>query len=387
MFTGLYAHDSGLWTNGGSSGDTRSLFGGYARWVELGLDDRSIASHLDAAGYRTAHFGKFLNLFSAEQLSEVPSGWDEFAATAKGREPGMPYYNYVLQGVHDGEYLSEAHGELPEDYSTRVLRDKALDLIERDPAEPLFLHLAFNGPHSRFGGFTPTPSSRDEDAAVALPPLPPNVNEEDVSDKPRFVRKRDPIPRPRLLRWRTEVARTLLSVDRAIGVVLRAQRERDPGLANTIVIFTSDNGYMTGSHRLMKKGVPYEEAIHVPLLVWAPSLPGGTVTRVVSNIDLAATIADAAGVEIDAPDARSFLSEARGRVVIEGYNGGASFCGIRTGSEKFVRYATGEREYYDLAQDPFELENRPQASRADELYAQAVTACFPLPPDWPRPQL
>ena len=62
-------------------------------------------------------------------------------------------------------------------------------------------------------------------------------------------------------------------------------------------------------------------------------------------------------------------------------------CGIRTGSEKFVRHATGEREYYDLAQDPFELENRPQASRADELYAQAVTACFPLPPDWPRPQL
>jgi arylsulfatase A-like enzyme len=210
------------------------------------------------------------------------------------------------------------------------------------------------------------------------------VNEEDLSDKPSFVRRSDRTRLDRIDRWRLAIARSLMGVDRGIASIIQAQEARDPGLVNTFVLFVSDNGRMLGEHRLIGKSVAYEEAIRVPLLVRWPALAPGIAGRLVGNIDIAATIADVAGIGFAAPDSRSMLGPPRQLYVLEGVGGNKAYCGIRTEQRKYVRYASGEAEYYNLRRDPYELENRPDAPAARELRRIARSLCaHSLPPDWP----
>ena len=90
---------------------------------------------------------------------------------------------------------------------------------------------------------------------------------------------------------RIATARTLISTDRSIASILQAQDERDPGLANTVVIFTSDNGRLLGEHRWMSKAVPYEEALRVPMLLQHPATSPEVYRHIVTNADVPATIA------------------------------------------------------------------------------------------------
>ena len=211
------------------------------------------------------------------------------------------------------------------------------------------------------------------------PWVPPSYNERDVSDKPEYVRTR-----PRLKRsvWSmTEYCEQMLGVDRAVAGVLRAQ-ERRGRAADTLFIFTADNGATWGAHRLgQMKGVPY--ATPVPLAMrWEARW--GTEPRVipeaVSNIDLAPTICAIAGCEMgpfadgrvgaDGVDLLPLLDgtvASLGRDVLReqaaplGFRPG--FRGLRTtpsnplGRWHYVEYDTGERELYDSIADPWELEN------------------------------
>ena len=388
IFTGAYSHTNGIWTNGGGEpGTTRHDYGGWARYDALGLDTTSIPYMLQEGGYRTGHFGKFLNGFTAAGLDDLPLGWDEFAATGTGAGSVQgiraPFYDYSLVGRHDGRYTVENYGGNPGDHSTVVLTDKAIGFLETS-TQPLLLHLAYNAPHSSAKGEPPIPAEEDVGSSVTLEPLALNVNEADVSDKPAYIRRRQVIPQDAIERWRLEVARSLYGVDRGIDAVLSAQNERDPGLGNTLVIFMSDNGRMDGSHRWMAKGVPYEESIRVPLLVSWSGLAAGTVDHLVGNVDLAATIAEATGVPFDAPDSISLLSGTRTYFVLESVGRTNGHCGVRTASRKYVKYATGEVEFYNLNRGPFELVNHPNAHGAQRLYRIAKAACTGnLSPDWP----
>jgi arylsulfatase A-like enzyme len=215
--------------------------------------------------------------------------------------------------------------------------------------------------------------------------LAPSVNEANVRDKPSFIRELDPTDVREINRWRLAIARSLYGVDRGIDAILEAQNERDPGLANTFVLFVSDNGRLHGEHRWVGKGIPYEESIRVPLLVRWPGLAPGDLDAFVGNIDVPATLADVAGIGFPARDARSFLDgDGRNLYVLEGMGGGRAYCGIRTPTRKFVRYATGESEYYNLVRDPFELRNRARSPAGRRLHRVARTYCAAnLPPGWP----
>ena len=199
---------------------------------------------------------------------------------------------------------------------------------------------------------------------------PPSFNEADRTDKPGYVRVL-----PRVGPDRTEYVdtlrrnqyRSLQAVDRAVDRLMGAMEDTGR-LDDALVIYTSDNGLLWGEHRWIKKEVPYEEAIRVPLIVRADAVVGEAVRtddHVVANIDLAPTIADAAGVELPDADGNSLIPLLAGRpgewrraVLIEhlrGTNPVPTYCAVRTARYLFASYETGERELYDLDADPFQL--------------------------------
>jgi len=191
------------------------------------------------------------------------------------------------------------------------------------------------------------------------------------------------------VKWQRAQLRSLYSVDRAIDDILTTiSTTRD--ISNTLVIIISDNGFAGGSHRWFSKGVPYEEVIRVPMRArFDGVLPPGDDARMVTNLDIAPTIADAAGVDFPVTDGESLLRHGtRSSLVLEGGPGGSHpFCGVRTATAKYLRYASGEEEYYDLVNDPYELVSVPMDAGAVTLRELAAASCTPLPPGWPRDEL
>jgi arylsulfatase A-like enzyme len=175
---------------------------------------------------------------------------------------------------------------------------------------------------------------------------------------------------------------SLLAVDEAVASIVGAL-ERTGQLERTYVLFTSDNGFFQGEHRIPKgKYLAYDPATHVPLLIRGPDIPAGTVSEeLTSNVDLAPTILAATGATGEGPfDGRSLLPFARdpwhrtARAVLhEGLIGGdtdrdgaagaqrrtkaGTYYAIRTSRYLHVRWRGGGRELYDLERDPFELDS------------------------------
>jgi N-acetylglucosamine-6-sulfatase len=204
-------------------------------------------------------------------------------------------------------------------------------------------------------------------------PRPPSFNEADVSDKPEWIRK---IPQLRhgqietLKEQRRDRLRSLSDVDEMVGDILKLLADRGE-LQNTYVVFTTDNGWQTGQHRLTKKSTPYEEAAGVPLVIRGPGVPAGVVRdQLVINNDFAPTFADWAGTGVPGfVDGRSLApllqrdppadwrtailneQQQRHRFPIPNYEA------VRTKTHTYVQWKTRERELYDLQEDPYELQN------------------------------
>jgi len=228
-------------------------------------------------------------------------------------------------------------------------------------------------PSGKFGGAIPADRHKTLYPNAQPPSLSkPSFNEPDVSDKPRFARQAK-IDRAKMIdKFRNRI-RSLRAVDEQVGnlmVSLAAAGEVD----NTVIIFTSDNGYLLGEHRLSGKNVPYEEALQIPLLLRGPGVPvGGTSASTTTMIDLAPTIADFAdAVPQRVQDGTSMLPVAQGvapgyeRVLIQAGDVERkwSFRGVRTSGFTYVEH-TNAVELYDRNADPYQLRNvaasRPRA--------------------------
>lgn len=364
ILTGLYSHHTGVQTN---------YDGGR-------LDESStIATWLHDAGYRTGLIGKYLNGYPFGSAPYVPPGWDRWLVKEQGSQ-GSLYYDYVL--VDQGYPVF--HGTGAQDYSTDVYSAAAVDFIESAPADqPFFLEVAPSGPHRPW-----TPAPRDAGTAASMPiARPPSLNETDVSDKPAWVRALPPLTPEQLALVEAQHRRafeTLRSIDDLVAAVVGALSRRGV-LDRTVIFYLTDNGLSFGEHRWVGKTCPYEECVRTPFAVRAPWSPGARVDpHLVSNVDLAPTIADLAGVGPPTPvDGRSLVPLLRGPppadwptgVLLE-YAGDShvpAWSGLRTDRFVYVEYATGERELYDLtgvlgSADPFELDNR----AAELAYADVV---------------
>jgi N-acetylglucosamine-6-sulfatase len=158
-----------------------------------------------------------------------------------------------------------------------------------------------------------------------------------------------------------------------------AALKRAHQLDNTYLIFTSDNGYQMGLHGIkVNKFIPYTEAHEVPFVIRGPGVPAGaSFDELVANIDIAPTVLDLAGVEVPGwMDGRSFepflggdAPEAwRDSLLIEGVKSASperpAYSGVRRQEEIYVRYESGEEEFYDLRKDPYQLESRPKDAPA-----------------------
>jgi arylsulfatase A-like enzyme len=384
---GQYAHTTGLYQVGGP-------FGGYRTVHADGLEDDTMATWLREAGYRTGLFGKYLNGYN--KLTVVPPGWDAWYAIDNGGTTNM-YFDY-WQSVNGTPVW---HGSRPQDYSTDVIAQQAVDFIrDADPGVPLFLHVDPRAPHAPT---LPAPRYRGTRCPIRAFAIPPSSHEANVSDKPAYVRSADAEGDAAAMREKQCLA--LRATDDAVGLILRALAATGR-LSNTLIVVTSDNGLMNTEHRLNGKKVPYESSIRVPLAIrYDPAGTAGTVDRhLVTNLDHAATFLELAGATATVPlDGRSLVPLIHGRspawrsgFLIEGYDDPAAphggryvptYCGVRTIDEKFVEYATGEAEYYDLRRDPYELVNRASAPakalRVAALRARLGRLCSPRPPGMP----
>ena len=157
-------------------------------------------------------------------------------------------------------------------------------------------------------------------------------------------------------------------MDDLVERVVQTLREAGT-LDDTLIVFTSDNGFMRGEHRRgTDKFVPYEESIRVPLVIRGPGFPAGRVTgQPVANVDLASTILEATGARAGLPqDGRPLqpVAQEPGRhadraILLEAgpSRREADYIGVRVPGWVFVRYTSGEEELYDLRADPYELDN------------------------------
>lgn len=376
FLTGQYAHNHGVLSN-------RPPTGGYYK-----LDNaNTLPVWLQKAGYYTAHVGKYLNSYGYFNPLEIPPGWNEWHGAID--PSAYNYFGYLLN--EDGRLVS--YGSDPPSYQSDVYAWKAAYAIRsRAPSpQPYFLSVAFLAPHAAspegsqpppgypFG--LPLPAPRHQGSLASEPlPTPPSFNEVDVSDKPAGIRG-IPLMSDDLIgkvqqnyRRRLE---SLLAVDEAIQGIWQAVEDSGEA-ANTVIIFTSDNGYLQGEHRVPNgKVLPYEPSIRVPLIMRGPGIPVGKhLSQQVWNGDLAPTIVDLADATAGRTmDGESLLPLLRDRglewgrdVLLEAGSdggGGIPFAGLRTGGFVYLEYANGDRELYDLAHDPDEL----QSVHTDPAYA------------------
>jgi len=402
ILTGQYAHNHEVYTNVAPDG-------GFHRFLDLGREKATVGTAMKNAGYRTALMGKYLNEYPrGTDKNHVPPGWDEWDVPIGSA--GYNQFNYTMN--QNGRFV--VHGNKAADYLTDVLTERAR-LFIRDSVErgsPFFLYVAPYAPHR-----PATPAPRH---ALLFPdakaPRTASFNEAEINDKPQSVRK------PLLTtedvglldyQYRRRL-QSLQAVNDMVAGIVRTLKNTGQ-LDNTYIVFTSDNGFHLGQHR-MKAGkyTPYEEDIRVPLVVRGPGVPAGTTTGAfVLNVDFAPTFAEIGGATLGVrADGRSFLPLLRGgpeppgwrkavfleqfafrdaqgeadvdepsdRTAADGVQEYFTHLGLRTPAYKYVERANDEFEYYDLVKDPAELRNiaarmAPQLRARLSAIVHALSTC------------
>jgi N-acetylglucosamine-6-sulfatase len=366
ILRGQYPHNTGVISNYGTHG-------GVGAFEAAGNDGDNLATRLDAAGYRTGLFGKYLNGYAG---GYVPPGWDEWHGWAGSYAEGKLYEN----GGLDAYDLSRHH-------ETDILGSRAEPFVMNAKGSPWFAYVAFNSPHN------PTYAEQEYSDGYEGQRYPrsPAFDEADVSDKPEWVRR---LPRVSDKDGRTydrkhrKRLRAMRSVDDAVEGLLRSLRETGQ-LENTYVVLWNDNGYHMGQHRIPEgKRTVYEEDVRYPMVVRGPGVRrGATDERLVSGTDLMPTFLELASAPTpEYADGRSLVpllsgSELpwRDSLLLEGYDDGFAdkpyvppdFEAIRTSDGRtYVEHETGERELYDLRGDPSQLRSlHDEPERAVEVSA------------------
>jgi N-acetylglucosamine-6-sulfatase len=326
ILTGLYPHNHRVFTNEAPEGGEP----GFRH-----LDNSTLATWMDDAGYRTALIGKYFNDYVG---TYQPPGWDVW----------LPNESDTIRAKRAEQFIRAS------------AQDKA----------PFFAYVALQTPHP-----PAKPPARYADRYPNLRvPRTRDFNEKYVSDKPYWIRTAHRVSSKgkdaadKLYRNR---ARSLLEVDDIMERLYSALQETGE-LDNTYIIFTSDNGFHFTEHRLHppRKSTAYEPDIRIPLLVRGPGIAAGTHrSEMVLNNDLGVTIADLAGVQPTRKvDGRSFAPILRGHspawrsaFLVENPTSTVvpAFRALRTSNGKKMTqfYNRGVREIYFLSEDPGELRN------------------------------
>ena len=382
LLTGQYAHNHGVIHNAGPTG-------GYPR-----LDHgNALPVWLQRTGYRTIQLGRYLNGYgTAVDGLTIPPGWSDWNASV---DPTT--FDYSSWNMNEnGRIRTYPGSERPFEHQNDFYARRVSEVVhESAPLPgPFFLQFTLSAPHSGNPRdpddpeaiATPSPAARHRDAfAGQALPRPPSFDEADVADKPALTEGLPRLAPDQVAaieeNYRQELE-SLLSVDDAVVSLVNALTQTGE-LENTLIIYTSDNGFMHGEHRLpSSKVVPYEASTRVPLIMRGPGIPDGRrERRLVANVDVVPTILDVANVPPGRrQDGRSLLplladrTREPGREILlengAGANGVIAYRGLRNQRYLYVNYYTaGEEELYDLRRDPFELRNLANNYRLEPLRA------------------
>jgi arylsulfatase A-like enzyme len=267
----------------------------------------------------------------------VPPGWDAWNADGSAT------------------FLQNLNGAWPTDYVFQFATDQVLATAA---TTPMFLWVGPTDPH-----LPANPPARYASTAVTPPPIAPSYNEADVSDKPpsRQFPLLSKSVQTAIGVDRTGISRCLLGVNDGLGKLFDALAATGR-LATAHLFFLSDNGYLLGEHRMVKKGEAYEEASRVPFMVRWPGVAGRTERGVIGSVDLSATVCALAGTTAPGTDGVNLAPLlARGTPVHQDFvyiePPGGGWNAMRSGSIKYVEYGDGTRELYDLVADPYEMNN------------------------------
>ncbi len=444
LLNGQYPKNNGLRSNTGP-------LGGWTAWKALPISENNIPLALQQAGYRTSHFGKFMNnyfnLETGRPTRERPLGWSNwYTASFESRDNRFYGYSVNDDGRINGPFGTRKYtatkridpaacrlktskvkvrgqGRVPCNYTADLFTREALKELRSRRDRPFYLQIDYDSPHGDVRPPSgPQPATRHIGKASRTPLLTePSFNERDMSDKPSVVR--DAAPRQlnrkeksRLKRAYHSQLEALMAVDESVGAIVRALR-RTGELDNTYIFFVSDHGYFLGEHRFaLAKFLPYESSSSVSMAVRGPDVPRSSGSNeVVGNIDVAATVADLAGIEpeydLDGRSLRRFWQDptrrSRRPVGISLFNQGTEallsarapslrYRGYRVGPYKLIRYLVGGSELYDLSRDPWELRNRYEDPAYLEVrdylesnFRQVINCvgaeCRESLPPWPEP--
>lgn len=365
ILTGQYAHNHQV------MGNDADQNGGYYWFTKHSDPSNTIGSWMRKRGYQTSLVGKFLNRYGDGNPREVPPGWDNWKVP-----PGQQAYDYTNQVWNVNGTLRRVTG-----HSTRATEKFTAKAIKGK--KPFFVWSGYLAPHDAWspgrGWHQPEPMKQDR---VALD-VPNTPNEPDMSDKPGFLRKKLPVLQPgrraRIKRHSLLMAQAVRGVDRMVGKTI-AKLEASGKLDDTLIIFTSDNGFALGEHNIPSgKDLPYEEVTNVPLVIRGPGIPiGAHEDALVTLQDITATITDLTGAKakrtqdgislydvLANPAAyadRAVLYESGGVMGSTRELGRTSpnkrfFLGLRTRDHSYISYISGASELYDLNADPLQLDS------------------------------
>jgi N-acetylglucosamine-6-sulfatase len=383
ILTGLFPHDTRVFTNTWKEG-------GYHAFREHRDERRTFAIPLRGHGYLTSFMGKYLNGYGDPKMTRhVPRGWSDWHVASNG----YPEFHYIL---NENGRLRHYGGPPPPrrnaaNYLTDVLSRRATSFVDSAAKahKPFLLEVATFAPHYPY---TPAPRNAHDFPGLRAPRYPSfdaqNTNPPDWLGKRRQLTSGQIALIDKQFRMRAQASE---AVDRLVAKV-EAELVAKGIARNTYIVFSSDNGYHMGEHRLLPgKQTAFESDIHVPLIVVGPGVPHGKrVTKVTQNIDLYPTFLAMAGlrppVGCDGQSLMPLLHPHGGAPVkwptvalIEhhgptdrndpdfenGDAGGnpAPYNAIRISNRQFgnavyVEYTkSGFDEYYNINRDPYELHN------------------------------
>jgi N-acetylglucosamine-6-sulfatase len=382
IFTGLFPHDTHVQTNMPPNG-------GFLKFQAEGLDKKTYAVALTSAGYKTALLGKYLNGYGdpmTKKKTPVPPGWSDWHAS---NATGYAEFNFLM---NDNGKFNRYKGK--KNYGVDVVNSDAQRFINHAGSKPFAVEVATFAPHAPY-----TPAPRNEKDFPGLKEPRDASFGAGVVDPPAWLAQRKPL-----------TANDIKSIDKsyrkraqAVEAVDKLLADTEATLAknhlagNTYIVFSSDNGYHLGQHRLvLGKQTAFDTDIRVPLIVAGPGVPHGrTVSQVAQNVDLYPTFLDLAGQtpgprieghslvpllhpsDAATPWRTVALVEHKGGNIDPAdpdFEGGSSnptsYEAIRISAKHlanfdgpveavYVEYLDREKEteYYDIAKDPFELHN------------------------------
>lgn len=364
ILTGQYSHKNGVNTLND----------------KLDPKSRSVAKYLQADGYQTAMIGKW-------HLGSEPQGFDHWRIL-----PGQGAY-------YDPEFIEASGRKKYQGYCTDLITDFTLDFLNgRDKEKPFFVMCHHKAPHR---AWDPGPKYKDflKDQTI---PEPSNLYEEprhkekmsvgqDQTLRDLKVKPPEGLTGDALRKWAYQLyikdyLRCVQSVDDSVGRVLD-YLDNNNLRENTLIIYTSDQGFFLGDHGLYDKRLMYEESLRMPFLARYPKeIKAGTVNGdIILNIDFAHTFMDFAGLGRDQyMDGESFRTNLQDRTAEnwrksmyyrywmhdDGDHHVPGHYGVRTKDHKLICFPAGgaQWEFYDLRRDPKEMRN----AYADTAYQLTI---------------